>query len=287
MSMRIVDVRKGLSKFYGTVHSFISIPHRGGTARFHSLTTPVDLKDIDADHIDRVIQIERPLLGPIPYRGGPVEIEVGLFSIKSADLAGPFLSVLQKMSEVAGVSYIKTALPFVEPIKEGVSLLLGGNAASVLEIGLSRSYSDIRTGFVIVMRAPKGKIDTSDLRMDGSDYRLTDSNGSVFGQYPYMVLQIVAEQKRDAWFNIPELSEPYKGLQDAVKKSNLEAVKQSLVIFKRAALTCDDLIAADSTRLADEVEKQVASIMQATLVARKEEQTLTDLQHVPLYPSQP
>src|SRR5215467_11995230 len=55
-SMRIVNIRKGLSKFYGTVHSYTSVPHLSGSkAEFNVLTTPSKLKDIDAKSVDRVI----------------------------------------------------------------------------------------------------------------------------------------------------------------------------------------------------------------------------------------
>ena len=42
-SMRIVDVRKGLKKFYGAVHSFISLGHYDKKAEFQVLTTPTKL----------------------------------------------------------------------------------------------------------------------------------------------------------------------------------------------------------------------------------------------------
>ena len=63
-SARIVNVRQGLSKFYGVVNSFISVPYLSGTnAEFNVITTPAFLKNVDSAHIDRVIQLDQRLLG--------------------------------------------------------------------------------------------------------------------------------------------------------------------------------------------------------------------------------
>src|SRR5829696_3133081 len=77
-SARVVDVRRGLSRLYGTVHSFASVPHlSAGSAEFQVVTAPEDLRNVDASRIDRVVQLDQRLLGPVPYRGGTLELEVG------------------------------------------------------------------------------------------------------------------------------------------------------------------------------------------------------------------
>jgi hypothetical protein len=70
-SMRIVHVRKGLSKFYGTVHSFISVPYLSGQpAVFHVITTPGDLQKVDAENIDRILVMDKRLLAPFHIAEG-------------------------------------------------------------------------------------------------------------------------------------------------------------------------------------------------------------------------
>jgi hypothetical protein len=125
-SVRIVNVRKGWNKFYPVVHSYISLPHLSGkVAEFQAVTSPSHLAELDADHLDRVINLNHRLLGPVPYRGGDLTCEIGLFSVKSSDLAKPFLGVLETMASVAGVSYAALAQPFIAPLKKGVELLTG------------------------------------------------------------------------------------------------------------------------------------------------------------------
>lgn len=267
-SMRITHVRKGLSKFYGTAHSFISLPHRSITepAEFNVLTTPGKLKNVDADAIDHVIQMDRRLLGPIPYRGGDLDIEIGLFSIKSADLAEPFLNVLEQLSDLAGVSYVKAAKSFVQPLKNGIALLTG-SSGDTLEIGMARTFTEPRTGYFVVMRAPKGP-DSNDIvmkvKVDPNDFKLVHPQPETIEEYPYMIIEVQYSSARDDWFRIPELHDVYQLLQSDVREGNYEKVKQSLVVFKRTAIICDDLLQQDSVRLIELVEKEVNAAMPST-----------------------
>lgn len=258
-SMRIVNVRQGLTKFYGTAHSFISVPHLSGKpAQFHVLTTPSNLRDIDAANVDRVINMNQRLLGPIPYRGGDVGLEVGLFSIKSADLAAPFLDVLQSMSKAAGVSYINAALPFVGPLLDGVKLLTGTQSDATLEIGVARTFQTLETGYLVVLRAPQGSLVLKDLRV-GQDFQLLDAQGKVIGDYPYMVLATEAQPQRVDWFQIPEVSQAYNDLRAQANgpRPKPEAIREAFDYFKRVTQGSPDLLFDDADKIVTEVETRL------------------------------
>jgi hypothetical protein len=262
-SLHIPYVRKGLNRFFGTVHSYTAIPHRGtGKAEFSQVTTPSTLQNADPKHVEKVILMQQRLLGPIPYRGGDLEVEVGLFSIKAAEMIAPFLNVLEDLSRAAGVSYINVAVPFLAPIMKGVHALTGGDA--VLEIGLARLFTMPVAGFFAVIGAPKGEVDPKSFTLDESDYRL---KGPGSDQYPYLVLEITGTRDRKDWFRIPDLQASYKQLQQDVREGNLDAIHESLVIFRRVVLTSDDLLARDSSQIADRVTTEVNKVRGMTLMA--------------------
>ncbi|HEY6979074.1 MAG TPA: hypothetical protein VH396_22415 [Chitinophagaceae bacterium] len=268
-SLRIVNIRQGLARFYGVVHSFITIPHRGGKeAEFNTVTTAGKLQELDPKNIDRVLNIDKPLLGPIPYRGGKLDMEIGLFSIKSADLAAPFLNLLTKMSDLAGVSYIASALPYAEPLKDGINLLTGGADDTVLEIGISKTFEPINTGYYIVMRAPKEEIAIKDLQID-NDYKLMDVNKNPIKDYPYLVFQIFTTKERTDWFNIPDIASSYKKLQDDVNKGDFTSADESLRFFKRIVLTSNDLIFSDARTIISKVEEETNVILNVTRTATR------------------
>ncbi len=236
-SMRVVDLRRAFKKYFGTVHSFTSVETLAGKpAQFNVVTTPNDLRNIDARNLDRVINLNQRLLGPIPYRGGGLALEAGLFSIEGDDLAGPYVNLLQKISSIAGVSFLQSAMPFVEPIKEGVSLLLGTQGDTMLEIGLATRFATPETRYYVVMRAPKKSVNISNLSVDPSDFKLLDATNQPLLDAPYMVIQITARDIRDDWFNIPELLENYNLIRDAARRQNQNDAKAAFAVFKMRAI---------------------------------------------------
>lgn len=257
-SMRIPGVKRQYAKLYGAVHSFISVPtfESAANAQFRVVTTPTNLKNIDAANLNRVLQINKRLLGPIPYRGGRVTLEIGLYSVKSADLLDPYLGLLQEMSGEAGVAFVKNALPFVGLLKKGIDLITGNAKDSTLEIGLSTELEQPRTGWYLVMAAPKDAVKADELKVDPKDSRLLDGQGKAFVQYPYMLFRVSASRQRSDWFQIPELVEPHTKLREALRDNDLVRASKLFDQFFLIAKTCPDLLKADSSRISEELKKR-------------------------------
>lgn len=285
-SAHITDVRKGLTKFYGTVHSHIRLAHRSeGTAEFNVVTTPSDLKDVDARAIDRIIQFNKRLLGPVPYAGGDLELEVGLFSIPSGDLVAPYLELVESMSDTAGVAYVSAALPLAGAIVQGVKLLATGGSSADLEIGLATTLQEPRLGYCAAVRAPKHALSPKELRVDPADFRLLSAKGPVT-EYPYIVLEIRADARRDDWFKIPELATASQRIQREYRDGRPAAVADALVMFKRIALTCNDLIDDDARNLVQKLHDKYAQIgptPDASRGSHVPRPTPPDLKDIPLY----
>jgi hypothetical protein len=263
-SMRIVNVRKGLAKFYATVHSHIEVAHLAGKpASFNYVTTPGNLEKLDGARIDRVVNLNRRLLGPVPYRGADVKMEVGLFSIKEADLAAPFINLLSGMSSLGGVSFISTALPYIKPLEDGIALLTGSNDDTVLEIGINIELDKVKTGYFVVIRANKDEINAGDLIIDKEDFRLVGKDGNAIEDYPYMIFEISSAKDRDDWFNIPDVSASYNKLQEEVQKGNYNNASDALKAFKRIVYTSPDLLLKDGKTIYEKVEMDTTDILKA------------------------
>jgi hypothetical protein len=254
-SARVVNVRSGFTKFYGAVHSLMRLPQRSAKmADFNVITTPTELKNVDSDGIDRVIQMNHRLLGPVPYVDGDLDVEVGLFSVETSNLAAPYLNLLESLSKTAGVSFISAATPFAAPILEGVKLLTSGNRDTVLEIGLAMSQQRPRQGIYVAMRAPKSQVKLSDLKVDPSDYRLLTEDGEPMSQYPYFVLEFSASSQRPDWYMIPEIAAAYAHVQSLYREGSPETAS-AVEMFRRTALTCNDLVSDDAAALAARMSK--------------------------------
>jgi len=287
-SMRIVNVRKFTTKFYGVVHSFVSLDHSSGTdAVFQNVTTPSELKKIDPKNLDRVIAVNMPVIEQVPYRGGNVSLEMGLFSVKETDLAAPFIDLLETMSKQAGVAVISAAAPFVQPLKKGIDAIIGTDSDTILEIGVSTNFNPPKTGWFVIMRAPKEDNIVPSLMVTPTDFRLVDKEtAKPVKDYPYMVFTITHSRQRDDWFKLPYLKESYQKIQDALRQGKYTDAQEQLVVFKRAALTSGDLLLDDALRINKLVEEKLKTVMDATMTAKsiKESiQLMPELEELPLY----
>jgi hypothetical protein len=259
-SLYVSFVRKGLTRFYGTVTSTCSMPTaRGGLASSVVVSTPDGLRNADAKHLDRVIVGRTRLFGPIPYTGGDLEIEAGLFSIPSADLLEPYLTVLQDIARLACVPYVQAAAPLVEPVTRGLRLLLGDSGQSELEIGLTRLFSPPVTGWYAAARVPSGG---GILGYDSVHQLLTIGAKPV--SEPHMVLSIEATTQRDDWHMIPTLFEAWADIKKAAERQDLRQAQQALAAFQIRAQFCPDLIAADADAISAKAKDAVDRAFPAT-----------------------
>jgi len=268
-SMYVTSVRKGLKKFYGAVHSYISLPYlTSQRAEFDVVTTPQNLQNVSPQGLANIVQMNLRLLGPIPYRGGDVKIEAGLFSIESENLTDSYLSLLDKISKTAGVSYISAALPFVPLIADGINMLAGASNANILEIGISRDIETPYTGYFFVMRAPKEAINAATIKL-ANDGRLLDESGAPIKAYPYMVFKVESTSTREsAWCEIPELSQVYKSLRDSMEQGNASSVEENFSDFRRKVLTSPDLLYDDAEAIVQKMKEQKEKTSQAIMTKR-------------------
>jgi hypothetical protein len=150
-SARIVHVRRWSKKFHATVHGqFEYMVRLAGKQQVMCVVAPDrTFEEMDPGHLDRFIVVNQPLLGPIPYRG-ELGMDVALFSVSAADLAKPYLEFLTELTDTASVAFLGQVKPFVEPLRRGAEALLGDSDQAQLEIGLSRTDTQLRTGNILV-----------------------------------------------------------------------------------------------------------------------------------------
>jgi hypothetical protein len=266
-SARIDHVRRWTSKFYGCVQSRAHYLHVDrGDVEYQTVVVPALMKELDPKNLDRVIQIDKPILGPVPYVGG-LSLELGLFSVKSTDLAGPYIDLLTSLAQQASVGFISAAMPFVEPFRKGADLLFGNTNQSELEIGYDKTWTNLETGHWVLMLAAKCSVNVALLKVDSNDGRLIDSSGNPLKGYPYIVFEVARSNRRDDWMRIPELKAGWDAIAKAAKAEQLDDAEQ---LLRQFALTCrwsPDLVPADQKRLAQAAEAKLPELQKKTVVS--------------------
>jgi hypothetical protein len=251
-ALEVVYVQKGLTKFYGIVNSVVALTHLGeGTAQFHAVIAPPDLKDVDAADLERFISFNRPLAGPVPYRGGDVDIQVGLFSVASASLLDPYLGLLEEIGNKCSVEFINLALPYAGLLTTGIALLTGSSNTKSLEVGVWTNLTDLRSGWLLIMRADRAKFPLKRLKalaVEGDDAKLMEGEQQI-KEYPYVILRVSGSSRRDDFAKIPELKGQHDLYREALRSNDAEKAHEALQSFRRYLFTCPDLLKTDATRI--------------------------------------
>ena len=265
-SSRIVDVRKWAGKFYGAVHARSRYLHQDrGLVEYQTVLSPQLMRELDPAHLERVITIDKPILGPVPYFG-QLSLELGLFSVKGSDVAGPYIDVLTSLAETAGVGFFSKALPFVDPLRKGLDLLFGNNNQAELEIGLDEDWSQVKTGTWLVIRAPKGTTALEGLQVDPNDFGLIDQHGQAYREQPYIVFAIEAIERRDDWMTIPELKDAWDKIGAAAKEGELNKAEKLFEHFQIIAKWSPDLVPKDAERLSEKAKKRLPRLQKETVI---------------------
>jgi hypothetical protein len=229
----------------------------------NAFTSPNQLQNADPKHANRIISLNHPLFGPVPYDGGDLNVKIGLFSIKAADLSGPFIDVLSTIASAAGGgAYVAAVKPFVDPLKKGIEAVTDTSQDTRLEIGLVKTYNVPTTGYFVVIRADEAAIDKSKFRIDENERLVNDSDGKPIRDYPYFVFTIEYTKQHETWYEITDLQQAYNELIVTVNDENsTAAILQSAYLrFRKKVKLSPDLIPDDTSRVLEEVRTKVADV---------------------------
>jgi hypothetical protein len=248
-SARITEVRRWATKFHASVHARFELSDRAAGRREVMCVLAPDKTffEIDPRHTDRLITVNEPLLGPVPWRG-EVACDIGLFSVAASDLAKPYLSLLVGLTKTAGIASLTQAVAWAEAIRSGAETLFAESQRSQLEIGVSRTDPTLAAGHLIVARVPKGQL-PRDLRIDPNDYGLIDAQGRPLQGIPYMVIGIEVLDARDDYAAIPDVRAAWEELTRAATAGNEDEVRQRFVQLRRVVGLSPDLVGADRRRV--------------------------------------
>ena len=274
--MQAVAVRRGFKKLYGTVHSDAGTQHASGELiSFAKLIAPPELRNVSARDFGRAIITNQTLLGPTPYRGGPIKLNAALLSITSADLLGPYLDILADVGSAAGVPYVSLAKQSIPILRRGMDALTQSDGQKSLEIYLVTNLAP-RAGVFVVMRTDKATVRLEDLRV-ASDFTLSHSAGADISRHPFMVITVDAATHRTDWRGVPEVAVAYDGLIDSLKRDRPDEAKEAMAVLRRTVRLSDDLIRSDGETIVAGAKQLYKDTLEATLTASAGELALPTL----------
>jgi hypothetical protein len=271
----VPNARVLFTTFYPAVHSTVLVRDDSGQVRSLSTFSVLDpdLISIDPHAPEKVVQGPRTLLEFAPFLGSQFVSTFALLSVKAVDYARPFLSTLEKLSSLAGVSFFSAAAPLAEPLLTGIQALTqlsGGSGTQIVYAG----NLPLHTGIFLVAATDTGGFSWADYTF-GPDYTLL-SNGAPVADFPYMVLTVESSESRPNWKQIPAIQAAEETLDQAVKAAGRKIavegsdernkVDDALFAFRWACLNCEDLCPDDGERVADLAKARVDALLAGGVV---------------------
>jgi hypothetical protein len=172
-SLRLKQARRFATAFHGVVYTFVRLSQEGAEdAELAAITKPAGLADLDQSNLDRVITVSNRMTGALPWRGGTLGIELGLFSVKKGNLLSPLLDYVTRVSEAGGISFIGQAKPFLPLITAGMDLIAGQTEDAVIEVALDTDMRLEESRLCAIVAVPKDSIDVTKLSLDPTDRKL-------------------------------------------------------------------------------------------------------------------
>lgn len=266
-SLRLTQARRFATKFQGVVYTFADLAREGDVgAKYAAVAKPDKLAALDKNSLDRVIIVSRQMMGAAPWRGGVMNLELGLFSIKAGNLLSPIVDYVTKVSSAAGLSFVGAIKPFVPLLTEGMDLLAGQADDTAIEVGVDTSLSPTMSGYYAVINVEKGTIDLSKLAVDPSDGRLLlDGKGLEAG---YCVFSLRRTLQKADYGEIPEIKDKWAAFQAAIGRGKVNEAKEAFDMLRLTIIASPDLITTDASALIAKAEAKLKLAFPGGGVAR-------------------
>ncbi|MBB5060940.1 hypothetical protein HDF16_005676 [Granulicella aggregans] len=248
--------RDWFSSWHPAVHSAVTFEFGDQTQVITRIAGASSLKDVDTNHLDRVITLSTALTALMPFRGGTVRINAALLAMQGTNSVKLLVDVLGEISTKLAVPQLSMALDIAKPLAQGVSALVGvTNGEMMLGLDATLSGTDLQSGSYAILFATPQEIAAADLSL--VDHHLLLRGKPLTGQN-YMVLRIERVDSRDDFDSLSAIYEPYQLAIDLLSQGDLPAAQNALKQAVRAALKSNDLSESDRRRVIDALKKRYA-----------------------------
>jgi hypothetical protein len=254
-SLRVKRARRFATLFHGLVYSFVRLSREGvEDAELASASKPSKLAALDQSAVDRVITVSHRVVGAVPWRGGTLGLEVGLFSVKRGNLLSDVLDYVTRVSEVGGIGFVGQVKPFLPLITRGMDLIARQVEDVVIEVALDTDVQLDKSRLCAIVAIPKASLDATRISLDPVDRKLL-FNGEPL-QEAYCVFSIRRTNRKADFGSIPEIKAAWEALRSATRANDKAEAEAALSAFRRNAIICADLISGDAKRLIRKAEER-------------------------------
>ena len=133
--MFLTDEKTWFTDWHPAVHSAVTMEFGGQTQVISRIAGASALKDVDSNHLNRVISLSTKLTDLMPFRGGEVRINAALLAMQGKNSVKQLIDVLGEISTKLAVPQLSMALDIAKPLAQGVSALVGVTNGEMMLVG--------------------------------------------------------------------------------------------------------------------------------------------------------
>jgi hypothetical protein len=284
--MFLKNDRQWFKTFYPLVQSFTTFSF-GALPKFEiaQVAGPGRLQDVDAAHLEHIIQLNYALTPLVPFNGGQVFVEAGLVAMmmREGDLLQRFVDAAGSVSSLLAVPQLSTALSIAGTVSKAIDQLLGVSDKQ-MRLGYQDTFvgkgggggNDLRSAYIAAINAPSGTFGENQLWVkDGALEAGTDANSArPLTGADYILLRLEIRRERDDWDSLASISDPFSKAFEALKQvdANGDPRLADAEIYIRtaalAAVTSPDLTDKDRIRVARAIRDRYSAYKGAVFGAR-------------------
>ncbi|MBU8900985.1 hypothetical protein KRR26_35860 [Corallococcus sp. M34] len=251
--MSLGYARKLWRKYYPVLHGFTQ--HAGHEE--HQLIGPGQLKDLSESNLDRVINLNQRLAGPIPYDGGDLSLVVGLYSVPAGDAAKALIKTVGDITAAAGLA-VGQLPQLAQAVKTGVESIFQLNDCR-LQLGVRDTLpcgKPLTTGVYVGIAAPRDRFRDFELWLNQG--RLVKGQDPISGlpytDHDYMVIEVERRTTREDWATLPGIASFDNKFGDVMRSSASPQAKRAQLRtlwpeFEQALANSRDLTSPDRRRI--------------------------------------
>lgn len=246
-SLRLGHARKFATTFNGVVYAFATTAKEGAMpSKLSAVTKPQEITNVGDADLNNVITFSKRMFKVIPWRGDPLELELGLFSVKTGNIASDIADYVVRLSNTISPGITSTFDPLVPLVTEGLDMMAGQTEDVELELAVDSSL-ELQSGkHYALIRMPREEIDPAQLSVKEGG-QLQHKGRDV--EASYCVFSIRPRQDNPEWGKIGDLRQRFDDLKSAILSGRQSDAEDAMAAFRRAVIVCPDLITADKKTL--------------------------------------
>ncbi len=193
-------------KYYPMLRSYVKYASKEEL----SVTGPGQLKELGETNPDRVLNLNHPLAGPIPYKGDDVTVVAGLYAVPGQDATKALIDTVGQLAALGGVA-LGQALQVTNIVKSAVEGIVN-MGETTLSLGVEDTFykeNPLRSGYYLGVSAPSTEVKLKELWL--KDGRLVQGRDPIAGKpytdYDYMILEVERRPNREDWPGLPKIAE--------------------------------------------------------------------------------